>query len=264
MIEQFEKIYKNKEWGKSRLYPKHGGSGMGSSVEYLRGLISVLQEYILERKISSFLDIGCGECEWQRTINWEQLNCKYIGIELLPDLVKRVSSDLAGRKNMTLIQGDCLQMSLPKTDVVFIKEVFQHWPIHLTNNLLEKLCTTSTNCLTYNCDASSSFFRYNTYKYFISKELEIHDEVVDEIAEKLCKISWDTFVGGFRPCNFDSYGNRLTIFKWKWHFPASLISIQRIAREHEVESILFNSDNIYRQIDLFTGGIYKDADIFYG
>jgi hypothetical protein len=153
-------------------------------------------------------------------------------------------------------------MSLPKTDVVFVKEVFQHWPIDSTHNFLEKLDLSSSTCLTYNCDASLSFFRYNRYKYFISRDLEVHDEVVDEIAQQLLQISWDTIVGGFRPCNFTNYGESLAIFKWKWHFPASLISIKRVIREKESQSVLFSLDNLSQQIEKLTGGLYNDADIF--
>lgn len=262
MKDKFSKIYKQQNWGQSRLYPQYGGSGMGSSVEYVRELIPVLEKYILDKKVSSFLDIGCGECEWQRTINWEKLNCEYIGIELLPDIVERVNSDLKERKNMTIIQGDCLELSLPNSDLTFVKEVFQHWPIHLTNHCLEKLLNNSKYCLTYNCDVSTSFFRYQTYQYFITKKLEIHDEVVDEITRQLCNIYWDTDVGGFRPCKFNAYGDILALFKWKWHFPASLVSIKQIPKESKINNIMFDSVNISRQIEKDTGGIYNDADIF--
>lgn len=250
------------EWGKSRLYPDSGGSGRGSSVEYVQELITFLQGYILQNNISSFLDIGCGECEWQRFIDWEKLNCQYIGIEIMPDVVERARYDLARRKNMTLIEGDCLQMSLPKTDLTFSKEIFQHWSVCITNKFLDKLIKTSKNHLTYNCDSSLSFFLYNTYRYFISKELEIHDEVAKKIAKELCNLSWDVDVGGFRPCNFDIYGKRLATFKWKWHFPASLVLIERVARENEVNTVFFNFENICHRIEILTGGVYKDTDVF--
>ena len=131
MMDAFKAIYENAHWGESRLYAGYGGSGLGSSVQFVRELIPRLQRYIAENQISSFLDVGCGECEWQRVIDWEALECKYIGIELLSDVVERVRSDLADRKNMTFIQGNCLDMTLPATDLAFVKEVFQHWPIHL-------------------------------------------------------------------------------------------------------------------------------------
>lgn len=263
IMKQFNNIYKTKKWGESRLYPGHGGSGTGSSIEYLKEFISFIQRYILDNQISSFLDVGCGECEWQRIINWEQLNCQFIGIELLPDVVERVQSDLKGRKNMTVIQGNCLEMQLPKTDLALVKEVFQHWSIHITNSFLNKLCRTSKHCLTYNCDTSYSFFSYNAYRYFISKNLEVHNEVIDDIVGKLLEINWDSEVGGFRPCNFDIYGKKLATFKWKWHFPASLVLIERIAEEAEKGSVIFNETNFNRSIEQLTGGKYEDTDIFY-
>ena len=261
-MEEFQKVYKDMKWGQSRLYNEYGGSGMGSSPKYVQKLISFIQKYILEKDISIFLDIGCGECEWQRIIDWEVLGCEYIGIELISDVVERVKLDLCDRKNMTLIQGNCLEMNLPEADLVLSKEIFQHWPIHVTNNFLEEVFKVSNNHLTYNCDSSLSFFLYNTYRYFIYKELEIHNEVANQIAKKLCNIFWDTNIGDFRPCNFNIYGKKLATFKWKWHFPASLILVERVTRENEINTVLFNYDNICEQIELLTGGIYDDNEIF--
>lgn len=262
-MKQFNSIYQTKQWGESRLYPGYGGSGLGSSIGYLKEFIPFIQKYILDNQISSFLDVGCGEFEWQRIIDWEQLNCQYIGIELLPDVVERVRSDIKGRKNITIIQGNCLEMQLPNTDLALVKEVFQHWPIHTTNVFLQSLCRASKHCLTYNCDTSYSFFSYNAYRYFISENLEVHNEVIDDIVTKLLEINWDSSVGGFRPCNFDIYGKRLATFKWKWHFPASLVLIERIAKEAENGSIVFNEASLARSIEQLTGGEYQDTDLFY-
>lgn len=262
-MKQFEEIYQGKTWGESRLYPGHGGSGTGSSVQYVRSLISFLQQYITQNQVSTFLDIGCGECEWQRAIDWARLGCEYIGVELQSDVVDRVRQDLGSREDMRILQGDALSMQLPESDLIFIKEVFQHWPIRLTNRFLEKAQSASKDCLTYNCDASPSFFRYSTYRYFISNQLEVHDEVVDEITTKLRLTAWDTSTGGFRPCNFDIYGTRLHTFYWKWHFPASLVKVERVAKEVESDAILFIYENLCCRIEEITGGIYADADIFH-
>ena len=79
---------------------------------------------------------------------------------------------------------------------------------------------------------------------------------------KLRQIHWDTDAGGFRPCNFDVYGTRLATFKWKWYFPASLIRIDRVVRDLETQCLLFTHDNLCRQIEKITGGVYPDMDIF--
>lgn len=121
MEQKFTDIYNKKIWG-SR--DGKGTSGTGSSISPdTKWYIQLLMKHIEDTNSINICDIGCGDWEFSKTIDWTGLN--YTGI----DCVKSVIDN-----NNKLYKNDMISFShqdaksIPKGyDFVILKDVIQHW-----------------------------------------------------------------------------------------------------------------------------------------
>lgn len=63
------------------------GSGPGSTEEFTRGLRDFLAILLHMREPSKVIDLGCGDWQWQRHMDWG--NVSYIGMDLVKPLILR-------------------------------------------------------------------------------------------------------------------------------------------------------------------------------
>jgi SAM-dependent methyltransferase len=115
MREQFERIYATNLWG---------GSGEGSRPRHARGYAHFLARFLRENQIRSVLDLGCGDWQFSRYINWTGI--RYYGYDVVRSVIDRNQS-LFGSPNISFhaYEGDLTQ--LPITDLLIVKDVLQHW-----------------------------------------------------------------------------------------------------------------------------------------
>lgn len=114
----WQKIYDNNTWD--------GGSGPGSKPENTVEYRELLQRFMDEREIKSVIDIGCGDWQFSKLIDWKDVN--YTGIDCVKSVVEKNQKDYT-KPNVKFLQLDILKDKLElKADMIILKDVLQHWP----------------------------------------------------------------------------------------------------------------------------------------
>jgi SAM-dependent methyltransferase len=138
--EYFTEIYKNNIW--------ENGSGWGSHIDYCDGYIDVLKQLIQKYNIKTVLDYGCGDWQFSKTINWNQLVEKYIGVDVVEYVVNENIKNYSNAKvSFDLISDNYI---LPKVDLIICKDVLQHLPNSICKELLENFKQSSKYILVTN------------------------------------------------------------------------------------------------------------------
>lgn len=115
----FENIYLNREWGSNRTL-----SGEGTLPEAAEEYVRYLSEFLKSNKdINSILDVGHGDWKmWPRGY-FDKYN--YTGVDTAHQIVEECKREFSG-DNIKFIEGDFLEIELPKSDVLLIKDVLIH------------------------------------------------------------------------------------------------------------------------------------------
>lgn len=117
----FSEIYDNKVWGTNS--EGQGWSGGGSSYEATSVYRAFLQDFLKQHNVCSVVDLGCGDWEFSKHIDWEGIH--YCGLDVVPSVVEknkaRYESDSIHFK-----QHDGIQSELPSAQLLLCKDVLQH------------------------------------------------------------------------------------------------------------------------------------------
>jgi SAM-dependent methyltransferase len=118
--EVFGKIYQTDFW--------NGGSGVGSAAETTVVYRAFLDRFLTRANITSVVDVGCGDWQLGRLVDWSGVN--YVGIDVV-DSVIEANADAYGSDAVRFAEFDVLDDldALPVADALLIKDVLQHWPI---------------------------------------------------------------------------------------------------------------------------------------
>ncbi len=119
MKETFTKTYDKKIW--------RSGSGTGSTYEATAPYRKYLQDFLRLKNIKSVLDLGCGDWEFSKTIDWNGI--QYTGVDVVESVLAE-DIKLYARNNIKFILTDFYKQrnELPPAELLLIKDVFQHWP----------------------------------------------------------------------------------------------------------------------------------------
>lgn len=118
MGEEFALAYKTGRW--------HHGSGSGSSPANTAGYRAFLAAFLRANSIRSVLDIGCGDWQFSRLIDWAGIT--YTGVDVVPAVIGCNWARYA-RPQVRFEHGDVLNgYQLPAADLVLCKDLLQHWP----------------------------------------------------------------------------------------------------------------------------------------
>jgi SAM-dependent methyltransferase len=118
MHEAFARAYKDGRW--------HHGSGSGSSPANTAAYRAYLEAYLRDHEIRTVLDIGCGDWQFSRLIDWGEII--YDGVDVVPDLAD-ANAARYGNPMISFTCADVLEgWALPAADLVLCKDLFQHWP----------------------------------------------------------------------------------------------------------------------------------------
>jgi SAM-dependent methyltransferase len=115
----FDDYYRNNSWGNDESV-----SGHGSSLQATSAIRSVLPLMFDHYDIGSVLDIPCGDFYWISHIV-KPGTFHYIGADVVPELIDEVSRKHKGFDFRVL---DITKDSLPKSDLVFCRDLFGHLP----------------------------------------------------------------------------------------------------------------------------------------
>lgn len=158
MLNPFEEIYANNSWGH--------GSGEGSLPIHTKGYVKFLERFILNNKIQSIADIGCGDWQFSKSVDWH--GAKYDGYDVVRPVVEENSRAYAGGNvRFHHYFGDFNE--IPSADLLIAKDVLQHLPdetiIDFLGHLSRFKFALLTNCInprgpTINKNIPLAGFRY--------------------------------------------------------------------------------------------------------
>jgi SAM-dependent methyltransferase len=158
MRETFEQIYEMDLWG--------GGSGEGSFPVHTRGYVRFLEAFIRRNRIRSVVDLGCGDWQFSRFVDWQ--GARYDGFDIVPKVVERNQREFSSETvNFHLFDGDFSRF--PDADLFLAKDVLQHWSDSEIVEFLPELrrfpIALLTNCVnphgeTTHSDIADGDFRY--------------------------------------------------------------------------------------------------------
>ena len=77
--ECFTKIYQRQEWGH--------GSGVGARPDRTAEYRGFLQRFIIDNHVRSIVDLGCGDWQFSRHLDWT--NVRYLGIDAVAAVIER-------------------------------------------------------------------------------------------------------------------------------------------------------------------------------
>ena len=129
--EVFSRIYRENLW-------KHG-SGSGSNEDFCRNYVNFLNEFIKVNNIKSVLDIGCGDWQFSKNIDFSNVN--YLGIDVA-DSVIEANKKLYTKENIQFVCNKIENLEKQNVDLVLCKCVMQH----LSFNEIFKILKSIENC----------------------------------------------------------------------------------------------------------------------
>jgi len=127
MKESFSDIYGRDDWD--------GGSGRGSTPENTAEYRNLIEEFLRTHEINRVVDIGCGDWQFSRLIDWKHID--YIGIDTVPAVIEANQRRYGSRYQFECI--DVTRDALPPGDLVIMKDVLQHWPNGIIRAFLPRL-----------------------------------------------------------------------------------------------------------------------------
>ncbi|GBU25052.1 hypothetical protein R83H12_01691 [Fibrobacteria bacterium R8-3-H12] len=113
----FTSIYKNNLWGSSE-----SRSGTGSHIKTTENLQKALPELWKKYSVKTFLDAPCGDYNWMKEIN--KNNIKYLGIDIVEELIE--NNKKYEDKNVSFKMLDIITDELPEVDMILCKDCLQH------------------------------------------------------------------------------------------------------------------------------------------
>lgn len=121
-MNEFDQIYANGGWdGK--------GSGPGSTEGFTREFRGVFEKLLKERNVKSVFDLGCGDWQWQRHVEWGET--KYVGWDICEMAVENAKCASFAKKpdwkHRWFITEDAFSQPLwPEADLLLVKDVVHH------------------------------------------------------------------------------------------------------------------------------------------
>lgn len=120
VTERFSDIYANNYWNRGKAdVPSSGG---GSSVAATTPLRERLPSLLAELGATTFMDVGCGDYTWMRTLD---LPCPYIGVDIVGAVIAANQATF-GDDRHSFFQRNAIADDLPQADVVLCRDMIFH------------------------------------------------------------------------------------------------------------------------------------------
>jgi Methyltransferase domain. len=111
----FETIYKKNEW----IYGSGENSLPENTVEYRK----FLQKFLKDYEIKSVIDVGCGDWQFSKFIDWSGIN--YVGVDIVKSVIIKNKKEYE-KENIHFYCKDAVRYTLSEADLIIIKDVLQH------------------------------------------------------------------------------------------------------------------------------------------
>ena len=117
--DRFTAIFDNNFWRNDESI-----SGCGSTLEYTKNLRDKLPILFAENNIKKILDAPCGDFNWMRLVV-DETGVDYIGGDIVAPLIEQ-NQKTFGRDGVKFIHCDITKDSLPKTDLMIVRDCLFH------------------------------------------------------------------------------------------------------------------------------------------
>jgi SAM-dependent methyltransferase len=120
--EVFDFVYTANVWGGAG-DGSIGTSGKGSTDAVTAPYRDFLTGFMRKNGIVSVLDVGSGDWQLGKLINWEGID--YTGVDVSAVVMENTGKYAAPK--IRFVEGDARSMELPAADLLILKDVLQHW-----------------------------------------------------------------------------------------------------------------------------------------
>jgi SAM-dependent methyltransferase len=117
-VSVFRDIYRRHHWSGSQ-----SPSGAGAAPEQTTALRRWLPALLRDLGVRTLLDLPCGDYSWMRTL--ELPGIRYIGADLLPELVQALAAESGGPRREFLVL-DLTRDRLPRADLLLCRDCLVH------------------------------------------------------------------------------------------------------------------------------------------
>lgn len=148
--EVFTEMYRLKQFGTNEVGEGH--SGGGSTLAATKTYRQFLQDFLKAYDIHSVVDLGCGDWEFSKAIDWHGID--YYGYDVVDFIVERNRAKYQD-SNIHFIHSDGIATELVPADLLICKDVLQHLPNEDIMTLLEQLPLFKYCLITNDVDPSS-------------------------------------------------------------------------------------------------------------
>jgi len=112
----FTDIYRQNRWGGI------SKSGVGSDLTQTKIIRNELPKILKNFKVTTILDIPCGDFFWLKEVELEFLS--YIGADIVDDIIN--NNEKYKLKNRKFVKLDIINDNLPKVDLILCRDLFIH------------------------------------------------------------------------------------------------------------------------------------------
>jgi hypothetical protein len=138
--EVFTSIYKNKLWGQNqnkRFYSGDGSHDPQVVVPYVNNVKTFLNSYdLIVGKKPNVVDFGCGDFAIGSQLR--EFCGEYIACDIVEDLIA-YNNNRFNELDVQFLPLDIVEDELPKGDVAFVRQVFQHLSNSQIIKVIEKI-----------------------------------------------------------------------------------------------------------------------------
>ena len=126
--ETFTSYYDKNYWGY--------GSGHGSLADNTLSYRNILVSVIKDNNIKTVLDYGCGDWQFSKLIDWDNLVDSYLGVDVASNVINQNQIYVTDKIKFESVTHEWL---FPKVDLIICKDVLQHLPDSVVGELLTKM-----------------------------------------------------------------------------------------------------------------------------
>tara|TARA_B100000989_G_scaffold124718_3_gene92325 strand:- start:1921 stop:2643 length:723 start_codon:yes stop_codon:yes gene_type:complete len=142
--EVFDKIYKNRLWGKKendeRLYSGEGSHDPHLTDEYIK----VIKDLLISFDNPSVLDLGCGDFEVGK--NFIPYVNNYIAADVSSIMIEQNKKRFSD-SSVRFLHLDGSKDQIPKVDIILLRQVLQHLSNDDIENMLNNITLSGAKCL---------------------------------------------------------------------------------------------------------------------
>ena len=111
---QWHELYKRNEIRRKNKKAIWSGGGLENQEIILPGLFKKLE-------IKTMIDLGCADHYWLSKVDLNSVD--YTGVDIVPELIEKNKKKF---KNKTFINANLVEYEMPKSDLIFIRDVLVH------------------------------------------------------------------------------------------------------------------------------------------